>query len=121
MAPFLTRYSRVGMAARMRVSSVISRSALRGTLRSQRTNTTLPLRSASVRSPTDFLAASTLKAARGALAEARALVTFLPKKERAESTGAAAVKAAILSRKCGRVAEGAVLRKSEAELTIAEA
>jgi len=96
LAPFSTRYSRVGMAARMRVSSVISPS-LRGTLRSQRTNTVLPSRSAFLRSPTDFFLASTLKAARGALVTARALTEDLAKNALEESAGAAAVKAAILT------------------------
>mmetsp|Transcript_12527 Transcript_12527/g.43499 ORF Transcript_12527/g.43499 Transcript_12527/m.43499 type:complete len:370 (+) Transcript_12527:970-2079(+) len=66
LAPFLVRYSMVGTAARMRVSSVMFRSASRGTLRSARSNTTLPLSSASERSPTDFLAACTLRAVRRA-------------------------------------------------------
>lgn len=41
LAPLAVRYSRVGMAARMRVSSVISSALSRGTLRSARTKTTL--------------------------------------------------------------------------------
>merc|ERR1712032_737582 len=57
LAPFSIKYLTVGTEARMRVSSVIVL-PLSGTLRSQRTSTFLPLRSASVRSPTDFLAIS---------------------------------------------------------------
>ena len=87
----------VGTAARMRVSSVILRSLSRGTLRSQRTNTVLPSRSAFLRSPTDFFLASTLSAAR---AWARtevflALTEDLAKNAREERAGAAA-KAAIV-------------------------
>lgn len=41
LAPLAVRYSRVGMAARMRVSSVISSALSSGTLRSARTKTTL--------------------------------------------------------------------------------
>lgn len=53
LAPFLTRYWMVGRLARMRVSSVIWPVALScGTFRSARTNTALPLRSASDRSET---------------------------------------------------------------------
>ena len=102
MAPFSTRYSRVGMAARMRVSSVMTPS-LRGTFRSQRTNTVLPSRSAFLRSPTDFFLASTLKAARGAFATARALTEDLAKNALEESAGAAAVKAAIFAWMYGKM------------------
>ena len=56
-APFSIRYLTVGTDARMRVSSVIVLPSS-GTFRSQRTRTTLPFRSASERSPTDFLAIS---------------------------------------------------------------
>jgi len=58
-APFSTRYLTVGTDARMRVSSVMVLPSS-GTLRSQRTSTLLPFRSASDRSPTDFLAISML-------------------------------------------------------------
>ena len=81
----------------MRVSSVILRSLSRGTLRSQRTNTVLPSRSAFLRSPTDFFFASTLSAAR-ACARTEvflALTEDLAKNARAERAGAAA-KAAIV-------------------------
>mmetsp|Transcript_25367 Transcript_25367/g.78092 ORF Transcript_25367/g.78092 Transcript_25367/m.78092 type:complete len:202 (+) Transcript_25367:568-1173(+) len=56
LAPLLQRYSIVGMEAVMRVTSVISRSAFRGTLRSQRMSTFLPFKSDSLRSSTDFFA-----------------------------------------------------------------
>merc|ERR1719261_25379 len=56
LAPLLQRYSIVGIEAVMRVSSVISRSAFRGTFRSHRISTVFPFRSASPRSSTDFLA-----------------------------------------------------------------
>ena len=58
LAPLSIRYFTVGTDARMRVSSEMVFPS-RGTFRSQRTRTFLPLRSASVRSPTDFLAIST--------------------------------------------------------------
>ena len=112
MAPFSTRYSRVGIAARMRVSSVMTPS-LRGTLRSQRTNTTLPSRSAFLRSPTDFFAASTLNAALGAFAETlEALTEDLAKNALEESAGAAAVKAAIVSVVDGRWRVCGIVTKS---------
>merc|ERR1719453_2202443 len=57
-APFSCRYLTVGTDARMRVSSVMVLPSS-GTLRSQRTSTTLPSRSLLERSPTDFLAIST--------------------------------------------------------------
>mmetsp|Transcript_31462 Transcript_31462/g.42961 ORF Transcript_31462/g.42961 Transcript_31462/m.42961 type:complete len:216 (-) Transcript_31462:365-1012(-) len=44
----------VGMLPRIRVSSVITPSLLRGTFRSQRTKTRLPFKSASESDPTDF-------------------------------------------------------------------
>ena len=52
----------VGMEARMRVSSPMTLSA-RGTLRSQRTSTFLPLRSASLRSPTESFFTTAVSAA----------------------------------------------------------
>merc|ERR1719498_27523 len=58
LAPFSIRYLTVGTDARMRVSSVIVLPSS-GTFRSQRTRTFLPLRSASVRSPTDAFFIST--------------------------------------------------------------
>merc|ERR1719261_2135305 len=57
LAPASSRYFRVGTDARMRVSSVMVLPSS-GTLRSQRTRTFLPLRSAAERSPTDFLTIS---------------------------------------------------------------
>ncbi len=62
LAPFLMRYLMVGTAARMRVSSVMTSLSSNGTLRSARTNTRLPLSSASPRSPTLFFLAIQTKA-----------------------------------------------------------
>mmetsp|Transcript_27165 Transcript_27165/g.59368 ORF Transcript_27165/g.59368 Transcript_27165/m.59368 type:complete len:209 (+) Transcript_27165:1015-1641(+) len=59
LAPLSTRNWMVGMAPRMRVSSVMFLSASIGTFRSARTNTRLPSRSSLVRSDTDFFTAST--------------------------------------------------------------
>lgn len=69
-APLSLRYLRVGIAARIRVSSVIFRLSSSGTFKSARTKTTLPLSSSSPRSPTDFFAASTTKRALDALRDA---------------------------------------------------
>ena len=54
-APLLDKYSRVGIEARMRVSSVMVFPS-RGTLTSQRMRIFLPLSSSSLRSEMDFLA-----------------------------------------------------------------
>ena len=54
MAPFFTKYSNVGIAARMRVSSVMFKSLSSGTFKSQRTKTVWPSKSFFVKSPTDF-------------------------------------------------------------------
>ncbi|GJM92853.1 hypothetical protein PR202_ga09359 [Eleusine coracana subsp. coracana] len=56
LAPLLMRCLMVGMAARMRVSSVMFCLSSRGTLRSARRSTRFPSRSAAVRSPTLFFA-----------------------------------------------------------------
>ena len=56
LAPLLMRCLMVGMAARTRVSSVMFWLSSRGTLRSARTSTRFPSRSAAARSPTLFLA-----------------------------------------------------------------
>merc|ERR1719486_1088939 len=66
LAPLSRRYLTVGTDARMRVSSPMTPS-LMGTLRSQRMRTFLPLRSASERSATDFLASSSTGARTAAL------------------------------------------------------
>ena len=57
LAPFSSRYLIVGTEARMRVSSVIFLPSS-GTLRSHLISTFFPLRSASLRSLTDFFAAA---------------------------------------------------------------
>ena len=80
LAPLLVRYSSVGMAARMRVSSVMFSSLSSGTLRSARSNTTLPFSSASPRSPTLFLAAR--RTQRRADTSARAGATAAGRAER---------------------------------------
>merc|ERR1719502_1149016 len=67
-APLSIRYFTVGTDARMRVSSVMVLPSS-GTFKSQRTRTFLPLRSASARSPTDFLAIS-MSATRATLEDA---------------------------------------------------
>jgi hypothetical protein len=64
LAPLSIRYFNVGTAARMRVSSVILRSASRGTFRSARTSTLLPSKSALLKSPTDFFFASVTRRVR---------------------------------------------------------
>merc|ERR1711903_127128 len=66
LAPLSRRYLTVGTDARMRVSSPMTPS-LMGTLRSQRMRTFLPLRSASLKSATDFLASSSTGARTAAL------------------------------------------------------
>jgi hypothetical protein len=64
LAPFSRRNLMVGTEARMRVSSVIFWASSRGTLRSARTNTFFPFRSASPRVPTLlFVAITALHAA----------------------------------------------------------
>lgn len=71
LAPFSRRNLMVGTEARMRVSSVIFWASSSGTLRSARTNTFFPFRSASPRVPTLlFVAITALHAAAAAAAAA---------------------------------------------------
>mmetsp|Transcript_11951 Transcript_11951/g.36886 ORF Transcript_11951/g.36886 Transcript_11951/m.36886 type:complete len:444 (+) Transcript_11951:557-1888(+) len=67
LAPLLQRYSIVGMEAMMRSTSVISRSPVGGTLRSQRKSTLMPFKSDSPRSsPGMCIPAPAIVAALGA-------------------------------------------------------
>mmetsp|Transcript_25833 Transcript_25833/g.49055 ORF Transcript_25833/g.49055 Transcript_25833/m.49055 type:complete len:201 (-) Transcript_25833:42-644(-) len=103
-APLSTKCWMVGMAARMRVSSVMFLSASIGTFKSARTNTRLPSKSALLRSPIDFLTASTVKLARRWARGADAVRPVVREIEsfadmaRAAFRGAAALRAATCTR-----------------------